>query len=72
VSEEPASPCRGVCRLDEEGRLCLGCLRTLDEIAAWSGADATTKREILARVAERVQNAATYASKPTDGGAGQG
>jgi len=72
VSAEPASPCCGVCRLDEEGRLCLGCLRSLDEIAAWSGADAAAKRAILARVAERVQQAATYASKPTDGRAGKG
>ncbi|NUS39561.1 MAG: DUF1289 domain-containing protein [Lysobacter sp.] len=29
------SPCVGVCTLDDAG-LCQGCLRTLDEIAAWS------------------------------------
>lgn len=29
------SPCIGTCELDAQG-LCLGCLRTGDEIAAWS------------------------------------
>jgi len=31
----PLSPCTGVCRLDARG-LCIGCLRTGDEIARWS------------------------------------
>ena len=31
----PLSPCTGVCRLDTRG-LCLGCLRTGDEIARWT------------------------------------
>jgi predicted Fe-S protein YdhL (DUF1289 family) len=29
------SPCVGVCSLDADG-LCQGCLRNVDEIAAWS------------------------------------
>ena len=29
------SPCIGVCSLGDDG-LCEGCLRTVDEIAAWS------------------------------------
>ena len=29
------SPCVGVCRLDEQGVLCLGCRRTTAEIARW-------------------------------------
>lgn len=29
------SPCIGVCALGADG-LCQGCLRTVDEIAAWS------------------------------------
>ena len=31
----PASPCNGICRIDPATRRCLGCARTLDEIAAW-------------------------------------
>ncbi|WP_421989619.1 DUF1289 domain-containing protein [Roseococcus sp.] len=42
---EPPSPCRQVCVL--EGRICLGCGRSLDEIAAWPTASAASKRAIL-------------------------
>ncbi|MGH1507076.1 DUF1289 domain-containing protein [Ralstonia solanacearum] len=31
-----ASPCINVCRMDAARGLCVGCMRTLDEIAAWS------------------------------------
>ena len=30
------SPCINLCRMDDEDRYCLGCRRTLDEIAIWS------------------------------------
>jgi uncharacterized protein len=30
----PLTPCVGICRLDEKG-YCIGCRRTLDEIARW-------------------------------------
>jgi predicted Fe-S protein YdhL (DUF1289 family) len=33
--------------------LCLGCHRTIDEIAGWSAASDEEKRAILMRVAER-------------------
>ncbi|MDD5295525.1 MAG: DUF1289 domain-containing protein [Rhodocyclaceae bacterium] len=46
-----ASPCINICRM--EGGLCAGCLRTLDEIARWSGASPDEKRSILAAVALR-------------------
>ncbi|MCP1726239.1 putative Fe-S protein YdhL (DUF1289 family) [Natronospira proteinivora] len=32
--EPPESPCVGVCTMDDEGH-CIGCFRTLDEIAQW-------------------------------------
>jgi uncharacterized protein len=32
-----ASPCIDICRLDAKG-VCVGCRRTLDEIAEWSRA----------------------------------
>ena len=31
---EPQSPCRKVCVIHPESGLCIGCLRTIDEIAA--------------------------------------
>lgn len=49
-----ASPCTGVCRIAPATGLCAGCARTLDEIAAWFGADNAGKRAILARVEKRL------------------
>lgn len=48
-----ASPCIGVCRMDEAAGLCLGCLRTLDEIALWSVLDDDDKRLVLGEVGRR-------------------
>ena len=33
------SPCVGVCSIDPKSKLCLGCLRSSDEIAIWSQID---------------------------------
>lgn len=30
------SPCIRICRIDEDSGLCIGCLRSLDEIARWT------------------------------------
>jgi predicted Fe-S protein YdhL (DUF1289 family) len=40
------SPCVDICRLDGQG-LCIGCRRTLGEIAEWSKAGDARRREIL-------------------------
>lgn len=47
------SPCIGICRMDDAGVYCSGCLRTLDEVAAWSTATEETRHEILSSVAAR-------------------
>ncbi|CAJ0801644.1 hypothetical protein LMG7141_03998 [Ralstonia condita] len=31
-----SSPCISVCEMDEARGLCIGCMRTIEEIAAWS------------------------------------
>lgn len=41
-----ASPCINVCRMDAATGLCDGCLRTIDEIAAWSTLDDAAKRAV--------------------------
>lgn len=43
------SPCIDVCKLDPQG-LCIGCRRTLGEIAEWSTAGNERRREILAEL----------------------
>ena len=48
------SPCISVCVMDAASGVCIGCLRTLDEIAAWSVLDAGAKRAVLADLPQRL------------------
>jgi len=48
-----ASPCTQVCTLDAESGWCLGCLRSIDEIAAWGALDDAGKRRVLAALPSR-------------------
>ena len=41
-----ASPCTGVCQLDRNTKWCVGCGRTLPEIAAWVDADAEERARV--------------------------
>ena len=57
-SGELASPCVDVCRMDPATGFCLGCRRTLDEIAGWRDFSNAEKRAVLARIdtrQERIQ-----------------
>ena len=47
------SPCVSVCRMDGASGLCEGCLRTLDEIAAWSTLDDPAKLDVWVRIGQR-------------------
>jgi uncharacterized protein len=40
------SPCIDVCRMEERSGWCEGCLRTIDEIAAWSTMSEGAKRSV--------------------------
>lgn len=48
------TPCIGTCSLDPAGRLCIGCGRTIEEIAAWATLDETARRAIMARLPSRL------------------
>ena len=48
-----ASPCIRICTLDEGGELCLGCLRTIEEIGLWSQMADTARSQVLELVAVR-------------------
>jgi predicted Fe-S protein YdhL (DUF1289 family) len=61
------SPCINVCRIDEATRLCAGCLRTLDEIAAWSVLSDSERREVWAHLAERAARVVTGTHSDADG-----
>ncbi len=47
------SPCIKVCTLDPETGLCMGCHRTLDEIAAWGGLSQERRSAINAQLPSR-------------------
>ena len=47
------SPCVSVCAIDAATGLCTGCLRTIDEIAAWSVLDDDERRAVWARIGVR-------------------
>ena len=47
------SPCTSVCRMDAATGWCLGCLRTIDEIIAWSTLDDAGKRIVWRALDER-------------------
>lgn len=54
VAEDgPPSPCNLVCTMDATTGWCLGCYRTIGEIAGWSSADRAEKEAIMARIAQR-------------------
>jgi uncharacterized protein len=47
------SPCNSICRMDGSGVYCIGCFRTLDEIAGWSGFDDAHRRRIWEELRRR-------------------
>ena len=47
------SPCVKVCQMDPRHGLCLGCRRTLDEIARWGAMSDQERERILAELPKR-------------------
>ncbi|MFK7997625.1 MAG: DUF1289 domain-containing protein [Granulosicoccus sp.] len=50
-----ASPCRGICKIDEPSQLCSGCLRSIDEITRWRQMDDDQKLAVLSACLDRQQ-----------------
>jgi predicted Fe-S protein YdhL (DUF1289 family) len=55
--DEVPSPCVSVCAVDPAGGYCLGCFRTLDEIASWIDLDSMERLAVWDRIAERRKTA---------------
>jgi predicted Fe-S protein YdhL (DUF1289 family) len=53
MAAEVPSPCIDICRIDPSSGWCEGCLRTIDEIAAWGALDDAAKREVWAELPGR-------------------
>jgi uncharacterized protein len=59
------SPCISVCTMELSSGLCRGCLRTLDEIAAWSTLGDEGKRAVWGRIELRANlQAGTGGARP--------
>lgn len=50
-----ATPCVQVCVVDGASSLCLGCYRTLSEIAGWSAMTDAERAAIMAELSKREQ-----------------
>ena len=48
------SPCVDICTLDVRTALCLGCGRTIDEIAAWGSMSAADRRRVIGELPARI------------------
>ena len=47
------SPCIGVCKIDTLKNLCIGCLRSSNEIAMWSQMEDKRAIEIIEEIKSR-------------------
>lgn len=56
MSTQIDSPCTKVCTLDAAGAVCIGCLRTVAEIAGWGRMDAQSRAAVMARLAGTVRD----------------
>ena len=65
-----ASPCRGICKIDEPTQLCIGCSRSIDEITRWREMDDDQKLAVLSdclnRVPERQQKPDEPSNSPDE------
>lgn len=57
------SPCIKVCVIDPASRICTGCARTIDEIAAWSSFSDAERRQIMTELPSRIPAAAGRPTK---------
>jgi predicted Fe-S protein YdhL (DUF1289 family) len=53
LEEGVPSPCIEVCRMSRDSGYCVGCLRSIGEIAGWSQYSDSQKRAVLARLPAR-------------------
>lgn len=51
------TPCVAVCLMDAKTGLCVGCGRTLPEIARWGRMESTERRSIMATLRQRMLDA---------------
>ncbi|ORE94961.1 DUF1289 domain-containing protein [Aurantimonas sp. 22II-16-19i] len=61
------SPCTQICTIDRSSGLCLGCARSIEEIAGWASFSAEGRRTIMTELEARRQAMAAPAQQPGSG-----
>ena len=51
--DEIASPCVKLCVVHPEERICVGCVRSIDEISGWSRMTHEERADVMAELPER-------------------
>jgi predicted Fe-S protein YdhL (DUF1289 family) len=51
------TPCIAVCLMDQRTNLCLGCGRTLPEIARWGRMESSERLSIMSTLQQRMREA---------------
>jgi uncharacterized protein len=59
------SPCVKVCTLDARSGLCLGCGRTIDEIARWAAMSAAERARVTGELPGRLASRRAEPAKAT-------
>ena len=52
---EVESPCIKICVIEPTSRLCTGCLRSIDEIGAWSRLSAEARKAVMDDLPDRTK-----------------
>jgi predicted Fe-S protein YdhL (DUF1289 family) len=53
--DEPSSPCVNICVIHRRAQICVGCYRTMDEIAAWGTMPEADRQALMAELHARAQ-----------------
>jgi predicted Fe-S protein YdhL (DUF1289 family) len=61
-----SSPCIDVCTMDAKTGLCIGCARTIAEIAGWSAMSEAERRSIMAGLPARLASLGPDAAAPAE------
>ncbi|MFT6775563.1 MAG: putative Fe-S protein YdhL (DUF1289 family) [Paracoccaceae bacterium] len=62
---EPDSPCTKVCVIHPGARLCVGCLRSIDEITAWARMTYDERRAVMATLPDRAPLLTAKSARPS-------
>jgi predicted Fe-S protein YdhL (DUF1289 family) len=57
------SPCIKICTLDARSGLCLGCGRSIDEIARWTTMSAAERARVMAELPARLAGGRQQAAR---------